>query len=530
MADSTALATTPRHRDRRLRAGRGHRPPARQRRRRRPAGACPTRSASSSATPSGTSCAEAGIEIGTKVKVSTAPRRRHPGAAHRRRGDGDRGRVRPPRIPGGGPRLRPVAPPQRGPQDADLPERQAAPTSPSSSRAAPGCRPKSTTPADARARHPGRTCRTSTSSTRSPARSASTAASTATKLYFKRPTESADAPATGDVGTEDPVQLVWGNNLLEFRARISAVAQVSEVKVRGWDVTKKKAVIGKADATATNAELSTEACASSRRRSAARPSSSSTGRSATQEAADALAKAKAEQVGSAGVRGDRGRDRVAGAQGRRRRQHHRRRRGPRGQVGHQQHAPRVRGGRLPDATSSAAAARTARSTASSPTACRGRRAVLAGAPGVVVAIVTNNDDPDKLGRVKVKFPWLSDDAESCWARLVVPGAGPESGVVWIPEVRRRGPRRVRARRHSHARYVRRRPVERQGQAAPSATSCSTPARSSGAGFVSRKGHKFVFFDGDSKSGIALLSADGKLKVSLNETKNQLHIVGRGRRS
>ena len=36
---------------------------------------------------------------------------------------------------------------------------------------------------------------------------------------------------------------------------MSAVAQVSEVKVRGWDVTKKEAVIGKAEATATNAEL-----------------------------------------------------------------------------------------------------------------------------------------------------------------------------------------------------------------------------------------------------------------------------------
>ena len=49
-------------------------------------------------------------------------------------------------IAGGRARLRPVPPPRRGPQDPDVPERQATPTSPSSSRAAPGSRPKSTTP------------------------------------------------------------------------------------------------------------------------------------------------------------------------------------------------------------------------------------------------------------------------------------------------------------------------------------------------------------------------------------------------
>ena len=37
--------------------------------------------------------------------------------------------------------------------------------------------------------------------------------------------------------------------------------------------------------------------------------------------------------------------------------------------------------------------------------------------GVVIGIVTNNDDPDGLGRVKVRFPWLSDTDESWWARI-----------------------------------------------------------------------------------------------------------------
>ncbi len=54
--------------------------------------------------------------------------------------------------------------------------------------------------------------------------------------------------------------------------------------------------------------------------------------------------------------------------------------------------------------------------------------------GVVVGIVTNNVDPDKLGRVKVRFPWLSDEDESHWARIATLMAGPGRGAFFLPEV------------------------------------------------------------------------------------------------
>jgi len=54
--------------------------------------------------------------------------------------------------------------------------------------------------------------------------------------------------------------------------------------------------------------------------------------------------------------------------------------------------------------------------------------------GVVVGVVTNNQDPDGLGRVKVKFPWLSDTDESYWARIVSPMAGNGRGLYCLPEV------------------------------------------------------------------------------------------------
>ena len=46
--------------------------------------------------------------------------------------------------------------------------------------------------------------------------------------------------------------------------------------------------------------------------------------------------------------------------------------------------------------------------------------------------------------------------------------------------------------------------------------------------MSRKGHKLVFFDADSASGIAILSANDKYKIALNETKDELHIVSKGK--
>ena len=54
--------------------------------------------------------------------------------------------------------------------------------------------------------------------------------------------------------------------------------------------------------------------------------------------------------------------------------------------------------------------------------------------GVTLGLVTNNQDPEKLGRIKVKFPWLSDEDESNWARIITPMAGDDRGMFFLPEV------------------------------------------------------------------------------------------------
>ena len=54
--------------------------------------------------------------------------------------------------------------------------------------------------------------------------------------------------------------------------------------------------------------------------------------------------------------------------------------------------------------------------------------------GVVVALVVDTEDPENLGRVKVKYPWLPDSPESDWCRVSMPFAGNEHGSFFAPEI------------------------------------------------------------------------------------------------
>jgi uncharacterized protein involved in type VI secretion and phage assembly len=54
--------------------------------------------------------------------------------------------------------------------------------------------------------------------------------------------------------------------------------------------------------------------------------------------------------------------------------------------------------------------------------------------GLVPALVTNNKDPDKIGRAKVKFTTMDGSVESGWARVVTLGGGKQRGMVFMPEI------------------------------------------------------------------------------------------------
>jgi uncharacterized protein involved in type VI secretion and phage assembly len=62
-----------------------------------------------------------------------------------------------------------------------------------------------------------------------------------------------------------------------------------------------------------------------------------------------------------------------------------------------------------------------------------------GAPryfGVYPAIVTDIVDPENLGRIRVKFPWLGSDGGDvrAWATLLTPYADDDQGFEALPEV------------------------------------------------------------------------------------------------
>ena len=57
-----------------------------------------------------------------------------------------------------------------------------------------------------------------------------------------------------------------------------------------------------------------------------------------------------------------------------------------------------------------------------------------GVKGVATALVTQNKDPESLCRVKVRYPWHDKPTVSYWARLAMPMAGKDRGLVVIPEV------------------------------------------------------------------------------------------------
>lgn len=53
--------------------------------------------------------------------------------------------------------------------------------------------------------------------------------------------------------------------------------------------------------------------------------------------------------------------------------------------------------------------------------------------GVVTAVVESVDDPDKEGRVTLRFPWLDDSTVTDWVRVSQIYAGNGYGSIFVPE-------------------------------------------------------------------------------------------------
>ena len=139
--------------------------------------------------------------------------------------------------------------------------------------------------------------------------------------------------------------------------------------------------------------------------------------------------------------------------------------------------------------------------------------------GIVLGIVTDNQDEEKLGRVKVRFPWLGDGYESGWVRVATLMAGNERGTFFLPEV---GDEVVVAFDHGDMNYPYVIGALWNGEEKPPET--NDDGENNVRKIKSRCGHEMIFDDASgkekveihTKSGHSLLLDDesGKEKVAI----------------
>jgi len=144
--------------------------------------------------------------------------------------------------------------------------------------------------------------------------------------------------------------------------------------------------------------------------------------------------------------------------------------------------------------------------------------------GLLIGIVTDNQDPLSQGRVKVLFPSLSHDHASEWARLVVPGGGDKRGIAFLPEVNDEVLVGFEQGDLDHP-YVL--GGLWNGRDAPP-QALNTPA-SRGVQkrvLVSRAGHKIVFDDDDGGGGITIEDVNGN-KITLDSQSGAVTIESVG---
>jgi uncharacterized protein involved in type VI secretion and phage assembly len=230
----------------------------------------------------------------------------------------------------------------------------------------------------------------------------------------------------GSDGGDQPPTLRWGEDLWTFRPRVTGVQQVDEVVVRSWDPASKDVIESRQSAGTPDAEIGIDrgdvgsSLGGGSMTMADRPVLSS-------DEADALATSMASRLANAYVEAEgtcRGDPALCA--------------GVRVQI---DGVGQLYGGVYTlSATSHVYRVGQGYETRFAVTGRSPRSLVdlLNPAPverwggSVVVGIVTQNSDPDGMGRVRVRYPALGDDIEGWWARIAAPAAGSERGLLMMP--------------------------------------------------------------------------------------------------
>lgn len=344
------------------------------------------------------------------------------------------------------------------------------------------------------------------------------------KLDFRKPQPAADAPAGGDQAATNPLVLHLGTDLLRFRAVVTAAEQVKEVEVRGWDIAQKRALVATAAATTTTAVLPTITPADIAR-TFGDPSYVATDVPYRSQAeVDTAAAALSEQIAGAfaefeGVARGNPKLRANAAvsidnigapfDGKYTITTSRHRYDP--ATGY--------------TTAFAVTGRQERSLFGLTSGGRGR----GGGQGVVVAQVSDANDPQGQGRVKLTFPWLSDSYVSDWARTVQAGAGKDRGGMVLPEV---GDEVLVAFEQGDIRWPYVLGGLFNGVDTPNSGGTGLIDSSSGAinrrSIVSRRGHRVDLLDEDGRTeGISLSTVGDTLRLVMDATGTAITVHSDG---
>ena len=153
--------------------------------------------------------------------------------------------------------------------------------------------------------------------------------------------------------------------------------------------------------------------------------------------------------------------------------------------------------------------------------------------GVVTGIVTSNVDPEKLGRVQVKYPWLpkmnSSELSSCWARLTFVGGGADRGIVFLPEVNDEVLLAFENGDMSSPFVLgilyngKDKPPKGKGELVDTGTKKVNERI-----IVSRSGHKIIMDDTSGKEKITIQDKTGKNMIEIDSTKNEFKIISEGK--
>ena len=340
------------------------------------------------------------------------------------------------------------------------------------------------------------------------------------KFNFGPPATAAGAPSN----EQNPLVLKLGTDLLRFRAVLTSAGQVKEVEVRGWDTSTKQALTTRRPAKTTSAELPQATPADFAHAFGDKVYVATDVPHRTQAEVDAAAAAIAEGIAGAFA------EFTGVAQG-----------NPALKAGvaitvDNLGAP-FDGKYTVTTTRHRIDPTTGYTTSFAVTGAHDRSLLgLTGSTGaqraptgVVIGQVSDNNDPEKLGRVKVTLPWLSDDYVSAWARTVHAGAGKDRGTLIIPEV---GDEVLVVFEQGDLR----RPYVLgglyNGVDQPDAKGIDPIDSGSGAvnrrSIVSRKGHRIDLLDQDGqKEGVTLATGDGKLSVTMDSTSTTITVHADG---